>query len=327
MNNFCTLFDSNYLSKGMLMYESLIKHEPASHLYIFPFDDKAYQVLKNLNLSNATIIKMSDFENDKLLAVKITRTATEYCWTCTPSIIDYTLQTYQVTSCTYLDADLFFYNSPAVLINEMPSEYSVLITPHRYTPQYDQADTSGIYCVQFITFKNNMDSLKVLEWWRDACINWCYNKTEDGKFGDQKYLDDWPQRFEGIVWVLKNIGGGVAPWNVQQYRFSKTNKNKIDGIENSTGNAFELIFFHFHGLSFQKIKSSFYESQAIKFKTGYLLSDNCISVIYTPYIKQLLSKAHFIQKKFKVIIKNTSTVNIGLKQRLKISFKKRILNW
>jgi hypothetical protein len=158
----------------------------------------------------------------------------EYCWTCTPSIIKYCLKTYNLPSCTYLDADLYFFSNPAVLMEEM-GDKSVLITEHRYTPEYDQSATSGIYCVQFMTFKNDDSGLTVLDWWRKACIAWCYARLEDGKFGDQKYLDDWPARFKGIH-VLKNPGGGVAPWNVQQYDL--------------TQKKCELVFYHFHNVKF-----------------------------------------------------------------------------
>ena len=222
--NYCTLFDSGYLSRGLTMYESLERNSKNFHLYIFAFDKKSYDMLKKLNLKNVTVISLKQFEDRELLKIKPTRTRSEYCWTCTSSTILYILKNYNVANCTYLDADIFFFNDPAILIEEMEKN-SVLITKHRYTKKYDQSKKSGIYCVQFITFKKDELGLKVLKWWRNACLNWCYDRREGGKFGDQKYLDDWTKRFEGIH-VLKNLGGGVAPWNIQQYRIFKKNNLK-----------------------------------------------------------------------------------------------------
>ncbi len=270
MYNYCTLFDSNYLTRGLAMYESLRKHSDSFHLYIFAFDDRSYKLLNKLDLEFTTIISLKEFEDDDLLKVKPTRTTAEYCWTCTPSVIKYCIEKYNLESCTYLDADLYFYSDPSILIEEMEKEKrSVLITEHRYTPEYDQSATSGIYCVQFMTFKNDKNGLTVLNWWRNACLDWCYARFEDGKFGDQKYLDDWPQRFEGIH-VLKNPGGGVAPWNVQQY-----------DIHNMKflGNDFKLIFYHFHQLKFV---------EKGKIDLGsYKLSQDVIKLLYVPYILHL----------------------------------------
>ena len=70
MHNYCTLFDSNYLTRGLAMYESLKKNSNKFHLYIFSFDDRSYSVLKELNLESATIIKLEEFEDDELLEVK-----------------------------------------------------------------------------------------------------------------------------------------------------------------------------------------------------------------------------------------------------------------
>ena len=58
---FCTLFDSNYLSRGIAMYESLLKHTSDFHLYIFAFDDKSLSVLKTLNLNQVTVVSLKEF--------------------------------------------------------------------------------------------------------------------------------------------------------------------------------------------------------------------------------------------------------------------------
>lgn len=247
MLNFCTLFDSRYLSRGMAMYQSLGKYCNDFHLYIFAFDEGCYEFFRRNEFANITVISLVEFEDDELLRVKPTRTKGEYCWTCTSSIILYVLNHYLVESCTYIDADLYFFSSPEVLIREV-GEDSILLTEHRYTPEYNQVDTSGRYCVQFMFFRNDERGRKALEWWRERCLEWCYNRIEDGKFGDQKYLDDWTERFEGVH-ILQHLGGGVAPWNMQQYTFCRK-EGGVYGIELCSGRSFDLAFFHFHNLAF-----------------------------------------------------------------------------
>ena len=263
MYNYCTLFDSNYLSRGLAMYESLKKYSDKFHLYIFAFDENSYLLLKKLNLDFVTLVSLNDFEDEQLLSVKNSRSVAEYCWTCTPSIVKYSIETYGLSSCTYLDADLWFFSNPNVLIEEMGSK-SVLISEHRYTKVYDQSEKSGIYCVQFMTFKSDTNGMLALNWWRDACIQWCFEKSEDGKFGDQKYLDDWTDKFNGIH-VLQNLGGGVAPWNVQQYDLSNEK--------------FKLIFYHFHDFKFlekNKIELGSYKLRKVD-----------IELLYKPYTRHL----------------------------------------
>ena len=63
MYNYCTLFDSNYLTRGLAMYESLKRYSNNFHLYIFAFDDGSYKLLKKLGLEYVTIISLKDFEN------------------------------------------------------------------------------------------------------------------------------------------------------------------------------------------------------------------------------------------------------------------------
>lgn len=288
MLNFCTLYNSNYSAKGLAMYYSLLRHCKSFHLYIFAFDDLLVGALNKMQLEHVTVVTLKEFEDEELLRIKPTRTAGEYCWTCSNSTILYCLEHYNLDHCTYIDADLYFYSDPQVLIDEM-GEKDVSIIPHRYTPQYDQSNTSGEYCVQFMTFKNTPRGMEVLRWWRERCIEWCYARCEDGKFGDQKYLDDWMSRFD-CVCELQNLGGGVAPWNQQQYSFKK-DSDKIVGREKNTGKKFALVFYHYHNFK------SFASGSCRNYVGAmwYALPEDVRKLLYIPYAREH-SRCYYVMK-------------------------------
>lgn len=255
------------------MHHSLEATGDRFKLYVVCFDELAYQILVKLNLTGVVAIPLDVFESPQLQQVKSQRTAGEYCWTCTPHVIRYVLDTYKVSSVTYLDADLCFYAKPSLLLSEFEeSGQSVLITEHRYSPRYDHLRKFGVYCVQFMTFKADERGMKVLQWWQDRCIEWCYARYEDQKFGDQKYLDDWTQRFEGIH-VLHHLGGGVAPWNVQQYVLGQSSQRDIEV------NGVPLVFFHFHGYRHYR--------DGVHDLGNFQLDRSVVDLLYRPYIENL----------------------------------------
>ncbi len=313
MMNFCTLFDSFYLARGLALHESLKNTGDNFHLYILAFDEECYQTLNRLGLESVTVISLEEFEDDQLREVKSTRSRVEYFWTCTPSVIRYVLNRFGLKECTYLDADLFFYRSPRILLDEIGSD-SVIITEHRYTRKYDQTAESGRFCVQFVSFRNTPDGIRILTWWRNACLDWCYARFEDGKFGDQKYLDQWPGKFPGVH-ILEHLGGGVAPWNVQQYELSLENDNPA-GKEKSTGSVFDLIFFHFHDIKF-------YSGDRIDLG-GYPLSHDVKDLLYKPYLRTVDTMKSRVGDI--VRIDDTRKVEMSGWYSIYQHFRKRIMN-
>ncbi|MEO6931162.1 MAG: hypothetical protein ABI151_06010 [Chitinophagaceae bacterium] len=287
MLNFCTLFNFNYLARGLALYESLEKHSAGFHLYVFAFDNDCYDYLRAHPVPCLTPISLADFETDDLLFVKPTRSMAEYCWTATSFTILHCLGHYKLDACTYLDADMIFYHDPGVLIEEM-GEKSVLISEHRYPKMYDQSWYSGIYCVQFMCFKNTPDGLLVLNWWKDRCLEWCYGRLEDGKFGDQKYLDDWTTRFNSVH-VMQHPGGGVAPWNLELYDF-RENQEQTEVKFKRQEEWQPMIFFHFHGLKF------FPGKKVLLAGPLYPISQSIKERIYFPYVQQLLALQKTIRR-------------------------------
>src|SRR5690242_12386308 len=241
--DYCTLFDRRYLSRGLVLHQSLLETHESFTLRVYCMDDETKRELDARSLPHLTAISLSELErfDGELAAVKPTRTATEYCWTATPAVCLHALgEETGIKAITYLDADLRFNRDASTLVDGL-GEDSVLITPHRFAPEHvHQVVESGVYNVQFVTFRRTEDGLRVLRWWHDRCIEWCYARVEDGKFGDQRYLDDWPDRFPGVH-VTDHPGVGIAPWNVSQHALGGTaERPTIDGVD--------ALFYHHHSL-------------------------------------------------------------------------------
>jgi len=236
MEHYVTLFDSSFLPSGLCLHHSLTKHAGSFTLWVVCMDEKVKQQLVDLQLSNVMLIELESIENKRLLSVKSDRTKGEYCWTMTPFVAEsvFTLAP-EAKRVTYLDADLFFYDSPALFFEEFErSQKKVLITEHAFAPEYaNWEELSGRFCVQFLTFTNSIEALRVMHWWQDACIEWCYARIEKERFGDQKYLNKWPELFGNDVHILKQKNRTLAPWNVSFYL-------KIQSLK--------PVFYHFHSL-------------------------------------------------------------------------------
>lgn len=280
MNYYCTLFDSFYLSRGLILYNSLQKHSKAFHLYIFAFDDITYNILLSLNLDYVTVVSLSEFENDDLKAVKQSRSKAEYCWTCTPSTISFIIEKYNVPECTYIDADLSFFSDPSVLIKEMlENGKNVLISEHRFSlfPKLYEQERAGRFCVQFMTFTNQKSSLDVLQEWKQQCIDWCYARHEDGKFGDQKYLDVWPEKHQNVH-ILQHRGGGLAPWNIRNYKIF-AGKNELILVDKKTKQQFIPVFFHYQFV--KSLGNGYYDIG------WYLIGNSVKNSFYSCYLSEL----------------------------------------
>ena len=92
---FCTLFDVNYLPRGLVLYRSLERVCPDFRLRVFCMDAETERILDALALPKLAIVPLAELErhDPELLEVKPTRTQVEYCWTATPAVSPLRLET------------------------------------------------------------------------------------------------------------------------------------------------------------------------------------------------------------------------------------------
>jgi len=277
MRYYCTYFDSGYLSRALALYESLERYGGPFQLWALCMDEQAHSTLTKLALTHLTPIALADFErgDTALLEAKGNRSKVEYYFTCSPSLPLFVFKhNPQVDMVTYLDADLFLFASPEPIFAEM-GDRSISIVGHRYPPALKYLEPHGIYNVGWQTFRRDEAGLACLHWWRERCNEWCYDRVEDGRFADQGYLNDWPERFEGVA-VLQHKGVNLAPWNLANYRLAA-------GREGVTVDGESLMVFHFHGL--KNVREGVYDPQLGRY--GANLSSVVLKRIYAPYIRAL----------------------------------------
>jgi len=280
---YCTYFDRHYLTRGLALLESLRQHEASRFtLFVVCMDEITRLILAQLAIPEIHLIPLHEIEHrdEVLLSTKRSRSLVEYYWTMTPTIILRILErNRQVDLLTYLDADLFFFSSPQPIFDEI-GQSSILIHEHRFSPsQAHLAPHNGRFNVGLLSFRRDPQGIQALRWWRARCLEWCFARYEQGKMGDQLYLEDWPTRFKGVA-VLQHQGGGVGPWNHDRYdmRLSSEGQTLVSHAV--------LIFYHFHSL---KLASS---DLAIPVShPHYRLTIPGLTHCFVPYL-EALTRAH-----------------------------------
>lgn len=264
------------------MLTSLKSHCPDATVFVLCLDELASDILNTLHIEGCVCIPLTLVESNAVLSAKGNRNIAEYCWTLSSCFTAWLMDNRpEVDIITYLDADLMFFSSPEPLFDEM-QEASIGIMEHRFIPRLQHLESKGRFCVEWVSFRRDAQGLACLYRWRDQCLEWCYDRLEDGRMGDQKYLDTWPQDYSRTR-VLAHLGAGVAPWNYSNYIYRIDSEGKIQ-----VGNM-PLIFYHFH--QFQLIDDgSFYRLAPFYSEEG-----PAPDLIYGPYELAMRSIVRRIQ--------------------------------
>lgn len=272
---YCTFFDSGYLSRGLVMIESLRANGDDSPVWVMALDDEVPARIAEVGIPGVMVMRLEDLEqaNPRLLTVKAERALMEYVFTMTAFLIPYVMdRSAPGTSVAYLDADLRFFSAPQQ-IWEALGEGSIGIFPHRFTPSTARSHAKyGTYNAGVIAFRDDARGRACLDWWADRCIEWCSDfPGPDGKYANQGYLDRFAERFDGVK-SMSPAGFNAAPWNTAASNWSVRNDRVFVGED-------PLVFFHFHSL--QRVGGWWVTSQLrYRSPTSRVLRER----VYRPYV-------------------------------------------
>lgn len=273
---YCTYFDSGYLSRGRVLIETLREQGDQGVVYVLALDQPAYVEVSSWSGIGVHVVSLAEIEDSypQLLKARTRRTPVEYMFTLTPWLTRWTLNRVSPGGwATYLDADMAFYSATDSLYGSL-EDASVAIVEHRFTWEQTWRQRYGRFNVGWVGFRNDEHGRASLEWWAEACLDWCSDEVSEGRFADQGYLDEFP-KFPGVV-VLDHPGADLAPWNLRRHNISTDSAGalQIDGEQ--------LIFFHFHGLR-ERNGRYFFKHLPYLAHTTPVIRDQ----IYRPYCEAL----------------------------------------
>jgi hypothetical protein len=278
--HFCTLFDMRYAARGLSMLESLDAHFSGEKtITILAMDNTTPDMIRKMGRSHWNVISVQDLNDGELLEVKTTRPHREFCWTCTPVLAARMVEAHdQDDVVVYLDADLYFFATPQLLLDELRGDGSILIHEHRYSEDRKHYEpSSGRFNVGFVAFVVGQEARACVQRWRGQVLDKCVLDPENGYCGDQGYLNEWPDRYQGLR-ILKNLGGGVAPWNLLNYRVA-------GDVLNPSVDDTPVVFFHYHAFCMVTFDLTGYVA-AIP-ACGYTFSKDVQNILFVHYSRQL----------------------------------------
>lgn len=275
--DFSTLFDRRYLPRGLALLDSLREHCPSFRLFVLCLDTETETTLMGLGVPEVVVVPLARMEMDDpaFAATRPDRTLAEYYFTCCGSLPAYLLAQFpDIELLTYVDADTYLFSDPEPVFRELEGQ-AVGITEHRFAKLARRRVRNGRFNVGWVSIRRDADGLACAAWWRERCIEWCYDRIEGDRFADQKYLDEWPSRFARVR-VIMHQGVNLAPWNVGRHRITwEHSQVRVDGVP--------LVLYHFASL--RRVRRWLYDSNLGQYLTAptRVLRQH----VYGPYIRHV----------------------------------------
>jgi hypothetical protein len=300
---FCTLFNKAYLPQGGALYRSLERTMGDDFLlYVLCMDEFSAAALTRLRLPRLQIIRLAEFEDDALRNARANRTFGEYCWTCTtPLMLHVLARQPEGAVIAYVDADIRFFSSPRVILEEL-GDRNIFIHEHDFAAEHAHFLTiAGRFNVGVVAIRNVPEGKECLERWKSQCLADCRMDPAVGRCGDQNYLDDWPERYPGLV-VSQNPGIGLGPWNIGKHHLTRREDQLL--VDDRP-----VVFYHYHSLRIWRPR--FRLRPILMVGGGYLLAPDVVRAIYRPYVRELWAVISELEKSGSSVLPDLAPMTLG----------------
>jgi len=265
--NICafTIVAKNYIGLARILGHSLYKVNPDINFKIFVADEFPQNV-KSLPDNVVISRKVLDYSSEEWTDMSFKYDLTEFCTSIKPGVFKY-LFAQGYDKVLYFDPDIYIFSSINTILQRL-EDYDIVLTPQiagihiDYTGEHPEwaMNVNGIFNLGFCGMRKSLITDKIILWWQKRLKTECFADRSVGNFTDQKWMDWMPGLLGNeYLYISHDLGMNMAPWNYfERELFKKDDTLYVRFRTNDNPqHEFRLVFIHFAGYDYQKMKQGF----------------------------------------------------------------------
>lgn len=257
-----TIVAKNYVGLASILEQSIKRYFTDLDFYIVIADDVSDD-LRPLLPANVVVAHENLAISEELWRdMSFKYDITEFCTSIKPASFKYFFDR-GYDKCIYLDPDICFFSSIGV-IYDMLDEKPIVLTPHitrheqNFSGYFSEPGImlTGVFNLGFCGLRRADVTKKMLEWWHSRLTKMCFSDTAKGLFTDQKWMDLIPCYFGDSLYISRNIGMNLAPWNFHEREiFVDNGEYKVRYRGEQDSKAYSLVFVHYSGFDYRNLQN------------------------------------------------------------------------
>lgn len=265
--NICafTIVAKNYIGLARILGHSLSKVNPDINFKIFVADEFPQNV-KSLPDNVVISRKVLDYSSEEWTDMSFKYDLTEFCTSIKPGVFKY-LFAQGYDKVLYFDPDIYIFSSINTILQRL-EDYDMVLTPQivgihiDYTGEHPEwaMNVNGIFNLGFCGMRKSLITDKIILWWQKRLKTECFADRTIGNFTDQKWMDWMPGLLSNEhLYISHDLGMNMAPWNYfERELFKKDDTLYVRFRTNDNPqHEFRLVFIHFAGYDYHKMKQGF----------------------------------------------------------------------
>ena len=265
--NICafTIVAKNYIGLARILGRSLSKVNPDVNFKIFVADEFPQNV-KSLPDNVIISRKVLDYSSEEWTDMSFKYDLTEFCTSIKPGVFKY-LFAQGYDKVLYFDPDIYIFSSINTILQRL-EVYDMVLTPQivgihiDYTGEHPEwaMNVNGIFNLGFCGMRKSLITDKIILWWQKRLKTECFADRCIGNFTDQKWMDWMPGLLGNEhLYISHDLGMNMAPWNYfERELFKKDDTLYVRFRTNDNPqHEFRLVFIHFAGYDYHKMKQGF----------------------------------------------------------------------